>query len=110
MRQVAGVMTAPIAEQGCLHLLFSRDSDTVQACLSHCCAGDSVVLLNTAASLLLDKSWNQGMVAGVSMHAVQADVLAQGMSGVLENRGCQLISDSEWVGLVMRYPHCLSWK
>jgi sulfur transfer complex TusBCD TusB component (DsrH family) len=69
-----------------------------------------VVLLNTAVSLLLDTSWNKGMVAGVSVHAVQADVLAQGMSGALENRGCQLISDAEWVELVMRYPHCLSWK
>lgn len=101
---------SPTAKQSCLHLLFSHATDTVQACLSHCLEGDSVVLLNTAVILLLDDAWKEAMVAGVSIHALQADVLAQGMFELVGNSDYQLISDPGWAELVMRYSHCLSWK
>lgn len=112
LQQVVGFVSAgsPAVEQGCLHLLFSHDTDTVQACLTHCRAGDSVVLLSTAVVLLLDKAWNKSIVTGVSIHALQADMLAQGMSELADNSEYQLIGDPDWAGLVMRYPHCLSWK
>ncbi|MDZ4728746.1 MAG: DsrH/TusB family sulfur metabolism protein [Xanthomonadales bacterium] len=101
---------SPTEQQGCLHLLFSHATDAVQACLSHCLKGDSVVLLNTAVILLLDDAWKEAMVAGVSIHALQAEVLAQGMSELADSSDYQLISDAGWAGLVMRYSHCLSWK
>jgi sulfur relay protein TusB/DsrH len=98
------------AQQGSLHLLFSHDTDTVRACASHCRPGDGVVLVNTAVLLVLDKDWNLFLEAGVSIHALQPDVQAQGMTDVMCRSGCKMISDEDWVGLVMRYPHCLSWK
>ena len=112
MRPVVGVVNTGSAAigQGCLHLLFSHDTDTVRACVSHCQPGDSVVLLHTAVLLLLEREWIKAFVTGISAYVLRSDVVAQGLSELPGNSDYSLISDSGWVELVMRYPHCLSWK
>lgn len=111
MRSVADVVsTASIAAvaESCLHCLMSDDAESVQACVAHCVSGDSLVLLNTAVTILLDKGWNKGLVAGVAVFVLSADGVAHGFTQ--KSIDWEFIDDSAWVELFLRHRHCLSWK
>lgn len=92
----------------CLHLLMSSSTDTVRACLRHAGAGDSILLLDKAVSLLLEQSWTLELPEGVRIFVAQADVQARALPELAEPG--EMIDDRAWAELVSRYPHCLSWK
>jgi len=94
--------------EGCLHCLMSDDAGSVQACLAYCAAGDSLVLLNTAANVLLDQNWRLSLDTGVAVYVLAEDAAARGIRQ--DSFDCKFINDAAWVELVKRHLHCLSWK
>jgi sulfur relay protein TusB/DsrH len=92
----------------CLHVVMSASLDTMQACVQHAVAGDSILLIDTAVSRLLDQSWIRDLPTGINVLAAEADVRARGLTG-LALPG-QLLSDQGWAELVASHAHCLSWK
>ena len=87
---------------------MSDDAGSVQACLAHCAAGDSLVLLNTAVNILLDQDWMLALDTGVAVYVLAADAAVRGFKQ--ESTACAFIGDSAWVELFKRHRHCLSWK
>ncbi len=87
---------------------MSADVESVQACLAHCASGDSLVLLNTAVTVLLDENWNRSLNAGVAVYVLAADAAAQGIEQ--KSGDWKFITDSDWVELFRYHRHCLSWK
>ncbi|HET6565311.1 MAG TPA: DsrH/TusB family sulfur metabolism protein [Xanthomonadales bacterium] len=94
----------------CLHLLLSHATDTLNACLQHAQAGDSVILLNTAVLLLMDPAFRDKLPENIHAYVLDADVQAHGLTGIQPSTGTELVNDDDWVGLVMSHVHCLSWK
>ncbi len=87
---------------------MSADPGKVQACLAHCAAGDSLVLLNTAVSILLEQDWKLALETGVAVYVLADDAAAQGFTQ--QSTAWKFIDDSAWVELFQRHRHCLSWK
>jgi len=111
---------------GCLHFLMSPQISVLQDCLSYCLPGDCVVLVDNAVSLLMQENfWAQNVEqvtlggqsprgSEIQVFALEADVLARGIPRDVFAAGnppfASLIDDVGWAALVMKFPHCLSWK
>jgi sulfur relay protein TusB/DsrH len=125
MRSGSAAVT-DINNPGCLHLLMSPQISTLNACLSHCLPGDSVVLVNNAVSLLLQEELWETQAGPldvetltisspeICLFALEADVLARGIPTklVAGNHAPRyaLIDDVAWAELLIKHSHCLSWK
>jgi len=111
---------------GCLHFLMSPQISVLQDCLSYCLPGDCVVLVDNAVSLLMQQHlWAPNVEQAtlgdqsprsreIQVFALEADVLARGIPRDAFTAGnppfARLIDDVGWAELLMKFPHCLSWK
>lgn len=95
----------------CLHLLLAPGLEAVQALQRFSMAGDAVVLLGTAVVLLAnDDHCRQQLSHGLSVYALCADVLAQGLQPLATEAGIAQLDDTGLLNLVAQFPHSLSWK
>jgi len=95
----------------CLHLLLSPGLEAVQDLRRFSLAGDAVVLLGTAVIVLAnDKRCLQRLPQGLTVYALCADVLAQGLRPLATEAGIVLLDDTALLNLVAQFPHSLSWK
>jgi sulfur relay protein TusB/DsrH len=99
-----------INRESCLHLVMNANPAVLEECKASCGVADSIVLLNTAVTLLAGPAALEQAELPVPMFCLAADVQAHGLADCCSRRGVPLLDDRGLVGLVCRYRHCLSWK
>jgi sulfur relay protein TusB/DsrH len=98
------------AGESCLHLVMTASPVALDECAACCGAGDTIVLLNTAVTLLAGPASLERAEIPVPMFCLAADAHAHGLADCFAQRGVLLIDDQGLVGLVCQHRHCLSWK
>ncbi|HLF29964.1 MAG TPA: DsrH/TusB family sulfur metabolism protein [Xanthomonadales bacterium] len=96
--------------ESCLHLVMNANPLALDECRTCCGMADSIVLMNTAVTLLAGPSSLEQSDMPVPMFCLAADVHAHGLAGVCAERGVPLLDDEGLVDLVCQHRHCLSWK
>lgn len=118
MRKAAGLMNsvsrdkaaAVTPEKTCLHLVLRASGEVLDDCLACSGKGDSIVLLDTAVTLLALPGAGRWSSTGGTLYFLEADLLAHGLGQLAGNPGLVRLDDMGLVQLVCRHDHCLSWK
>lgn len=95
---------------GCLHLVMSASREALADCLDCCGPGDTIVLMDTAVTLMAGPLAPGPAAHSTPVCCLAADIRAQGLQDVLAGAGASVIDDHGLVRLVCRHRHCLSWK
>jgi sulfur relay protein TusB/DsrH len=94
----------------CLHLVLRSGGELLDECMACAGANDSIVLLDTAVNVLARPDLARWFPPLVPVYCRAADLLAQGFGQSSDCPGVEVVDDQEWIGLVCRHGHCLSWK
>jgi sulfur relay protein TusB/DsrH len=96
-------------ENSCLHLVIGTDPDALNDCRAQCAAGDVVLFLDAGVLHLLDE--NQFIPdGGAAEFYASVDLEARGVLEAAIHSGVQLASDEDFLSLLERCSHCLSWQ
>lgn len=96
--------------ESCLHLVMNANPLALDECKASCGVADSIVLMNTAVTLLAGPGSLEQAELPVPMFCLAADVQAHGLVDFFTQRDVPLLDDQGLVSLVCRHRHCLSWK
>jgi sulfur relay protein TusB/DsrH len=96
--------------EGCLHLVMTASREALTNCLGCCGSGDTIVLMNSAVTLVAGPLAMHPSATSTPVLCLAADVQAQGMQEVLAGFGAAVIDIHDLVRLVCRHRHCLTWK
>jgi tRNA 2-thiouridine synthesizing protein B len=95
-----------------LHIINKspQQHHSLQDCLAVCTQGDAILLIESAvyAAVAASDYCQQLKQSGLPLYALYPDVLARGLSGLLDNQ-VQPISDNEFVQLTIEHSSTLSW-
>lgn len=97
------------SENSCLHLVTGTDSVALNDCRAQCAAGDVILFLDAGVLHLLDE---KQLVpdGGAAEFYSSVDLEARGLHEAAVHSGVHLASDEDFVRLLERCSHCLSWQ
>ncbi|MGH8034005.1 MAG: DsrH/TusB family sulfur metabolism protein, partial [Lysobacterales bacterium] len=118
MSQGAGLVMATDREnhvadepgESCLHLVMHANRNAWDNCQACCGPGDTIVLMNTAVTLMAGPLAINPSEVPIPVFCLAADVRAHGLHEHLAGRNVTMIDDHGLVRLVCLHRHCLSWK
>jgi sulfur relay protein TusB/DsrH len=89
-----------------LHQL--NNSHKLETCLPLLAAGDQLLLIESAVTLLQDQLFLQRLPPQVQLLALGRDVKARGLMSTC-SASIQLLSDEEWVAACLEVDRVCSW-
>lgn len=92
-----------------MHLVIGTDPVALSDCLAQCAAGDVVLFLDAGVVHLLERN-RLVQDGGAAEFYSSADLEARGLLEAAAHSGVQLASDEDFVRLLERCSHCLSWQ
>lgn len=89
-----------------LHQL--NNSHKLESCLPLLAAGDQLLLIESAVTLLQDQFFLQRLSPQIQLMALSSDVKARGLMSTC-SASIQLLSDEEWINTCLEADRVCSW-
>ena len=93
----------------CLHLVSGTDPVALSDCRAQCAGGDVILFLDAGVLHLLEQD-RLVPDGGAAEFYSSVDLEARGLLEAAVHSGVQLASDEDFVRLLERCSHCLSWQ
>ena len=93
----------------CLHLLAGAAPETLEACLAHAAAGDTVFFIDAGVLQLL-RAGSGGLDSpGVELLFAGTDLAAHGLAELARQAQVGVVDDAGFCTLLRAHAHCLTW-
>lgn len=100
-----------MSEHSALHLICSsnQDSRALDQCLQFCQPGDALLFMQSGVASMPWVQQASFESAGLSIHWLEADVLARGLAPLAELKSWQIVDDPGFVELVEQHNPIHTW-